>query len=59
MVRMWSGQIYGLAFVFAAGEGLHDIAMQIRMLAPVAEFEGFGAKAKAILFRGADPGSPA
>jgi hypothetical protein len=28
-----------LAFVFAAGEGLHDVAMQIRMLAPVTQIE--------------------
>ena len=50
-------QIYVLAFVFASGEGLHDIPMQIRMFPPVTEFDGFRAEAEAVLFLLLFPGN--
>src|SRR6202044_2568302 len=44
-------EIYLLALVFTPGETLHDIAMQIRMFPPVAEFDRFRAKTKAVLLQ--------
>jgi hypothetical protein len=42
---------YDLAFVFAAGKGLYDIAMEIWMLPPVSQFDGLRAQAKAVFLK--------